>query len=173
MSMMPGYSASSSARRLTRRSFLAASALAGSAAWAVGTSSAASASGAAVRRAGSSPPGAALAWHDITDQTVNAAAFTEPVTQSRTWAVSWLAAARALRRPDGPGYAVAALAQALHDTLAAQVPSRRAQLDASLAATLSSVPDGLARQRGIKAGASAAAALLPGPAGGGPDTASG
>jgi hypothetical protein len=149
--MTPRYPSSSSARRFTRRGFLAASALAGPAAWAVGTSGAASASGLAVRRAGGSPPGAGLAWHDITDQTVNAASFTEPVTQSRAWAVSWLAAARALRRPDGPGYAEAALAQALHDTLAAQVPGRRAQLDASLAATLSSVPDGPARQRGIRA----------------------
>ena len=113
-----------------------------------------------------------LAWHDITDQTVNAANFAEPVTQSRTWAVSWLAAARALRRPDGPGYAVAALAQALHDTLAAQVPGRRTQLDASLAATLSSVPDGRAKQRGIRAGASEAAAVLAERAGDGLDVAS-
>ena len=93
--MTPRYPSSSSARRFARRGFLAASALAGSAAWAVGTSSAASASGAAVRRAGGSTPGAALAWHDITNQTVNAASFTELVTQSRAWAVSWLAAARA------------------------------------------------------------------------------
>ena len=54
-----------------------------------------------------------LAWHDITNQTVNAANFAEPVTQSRTWAVSWLAAARALRRNHEGDYAVAAFTQAL------------------------------------------------------------
>jgi hypothetical protein len=38
-----------------------------------------------------------LTWHDLTAQVVAAAAFPEPVIQSRTWAVSWLAAARATR----------------------------------------------------------------------------
>jgi len=63
--------------------------------------------------------------------------------------VSWLAAARALRGNDHADYAVTAFAQALHDTLAAQVPSQQASLDSSLAATLASVPDGPAKKRGI------------------------
>ena len=41
-------------------------------------------------------------WYDITDQTITAAAFPEPATQSRTWSVSWLAAARAVRRRARP-----------------------------------------------------------------------
>jgi hypothetical protein len=52
------------------------------------------------------------------------------------------------------------------------VPGRRTQLDASLAATLSSVPDGPAKQRGIRAGASEAAAVLAERAGDGLDVAS-
>ena len=52
------------------------------------------------------------------------------------------------------------------------MPGRRAQLDASLAATLSSVPDGRAKQRGITVGAHEAAAVLAERAGDGLDTAS-
>jgi hypothetical protein len=150
----------------TRRSFLTASALAVPAAYLL-------ADGArpafAAKRDNA---GTALAWHDITNQTVSAAAFPEPVTQSRTWAVSWLAAARAVRREHNPDFGTAALAQALHDTLAAQVPSQQAALDASLAATLESVHDGHAKRRGIAAGAHEAAFILAERAGDGLDTAS-
>jgi hypothetical protein len=150
----------------TRRSFLTASALAVPAAYLL-------ADGA--RPAFAAPPGnagTALAWHDITSQTVAAAAFAEPVTQSRTWAVSWLAAARAVLPDRNPDYGAAALAQALHDALAAQVPSQQAALDASLAAALESVPNGHAKQRGIAAGAHEAAVILAERAGDGLDTAS-
>ena len=140
------------------------------AAWAAGTSGVASA--AAARRAEATSSAVGLAWHDITNQAVSAAKFAEPVTQSRTWAVSWLAAARALRGIDDGDYAVAALAQALHDTLAAQVPSQQASLDASLAATLAPVPDGPAKKSGITAGAREASVILAERAGDGLDTAS-
>ena len=130
------------------------------------------ASAAPARRAEATPSAVGLAWHDITSQAVQAANFAEPVTQSRTWAVSWLAAARALRRTDNGDFAVAAFAQALHDTLAAQVPSQQASLDASLAATLASVPGGPARKRGISAGAHEASVILAERAGDGLDTAS-
>jgi hypothetical protein len=172
MPTMPQPFSSSPARRITRRGFLAASTLAVPAAWVAGTSGVASASGLTARRADAGTPSIGLTWHDITDQTVSAANFAEPVTQSRAWAVSWLATARALRRSGDPDYAVAALARALHDTLAAQVPSQQAQLDARLADTLSAVPDGQAKQRGITAGASEAAAILAERAGDGLDTAS-
>lgn len=148
--------------RVSRRGFLAASAIAGPVAWAIGASGAA--------RAASAPVG--LAWHDITNATVTAAAFAEPVTQSRTWAVSWLAAARAIQGSGDPDYGTAAFGQALHDTLVAQVPAQQAQLDASLAATLASVPDGAAKRRGIAAGASEAATIIAERAGDGLDTAS-
>ncbi|MBO0824844.1 MAG: phosphatase PAP2 family protein [Actinobacteria bacterium] len=150
----------------TRRSLLAASVLAVPAAYLL-------ADGAQPSFAATADnAGVALAWHDITNQTVSAAAFPEPVTQSRTWAVSWLAAARAVLQDRHPNYGAAALAQALHDTLAAQVPSQQAVLDASLAATLGSVPDGPAKRRGIAAGASEASATLAERAGDGLDTAS-
>jgi hypothetical protein len=117
--------------------------------------------------------GVALHWYDVTTQTVAAAALPEPVTQSRVWAVSWLAAARAL---DGPGhdpsYQVAAFAQALHDTLAAQVPGQQAELDNDLAITLSEVPNSPAKQDGIAAGREQASAVLAERAGDGLDTAS-
>jgi hypothetical protein len=150
----------------SRRSFLTASALAVPAAWLL-TDGARTALAAPADTSGT-----ALAWHDITNQTVNAAAFPEPVTQSRTWAVSWLAAARAVRRDRDPDYGTAALAQALHDTLAAQVPSQQAALAASLTDTLASVPDGDAKQRGIAAGAQEASVILAERAGDGLDIAS-
>ena len=168
--MLPHLPPSPSSRRVSRRGFLAASAIAVPAAWAFGTSGVASA--ASARRAGGTSSAVSLTWHDITNQAVNAANFAEPVTQSRTWAVSWLAAARALRGSHHADYAVAAFAQALHDTLAAQVPSQQASLDASLAATLTSVPDGPAKKRGIAAGAHEASVILAERAGDGLDTAS-
>ena len=126
MPTLPHLPPSASSRRVSRRGFLAASAVAVPAAWAFGTSGVASA--APARRAEGTSSAVALAWHDITSQAVQAANFAEPVTQSRRWAVDWLAAARALRRTDRGDFAVAAFAQALHDTLAAQVPGRRASL---------------------------------------------
>ena len=167
---MPQVPPSSSSRRVSRRGFLAASAIAVPAAWAVGTSGFAIA--APTRRAGAASSAVGLTWHDITNQTVGAASFPEPVTQSRTWAVSWLAAARAVRGHGDGDYAVAAFAQALHDTLVAQVPSQQASLDASLAATLASVPAGPAKNRGIAAGAHEASVVLVERAGDGLDTAS-
>ena len=158
MSTLPHLPPPASSRRVSRRGFLAASTIAVPAAWAFGTSGVASA--APARRAEGTSSAVGLAWHDITSQAVQAANFAEPVTQSRTWAVSWLAAARALRGKDNGDFAVAALAQALHDTLAAQVPSQQASLDASLAATLASVPDGPARKRGIAAGGHEASVIL-------------
>lgn len=114
----------------------------------------------------------ALNWYDITNHTISAAAFPEPVTGSRTWSVSWLAAARAVGHSRDPQYSTAAFAQALHDTLAAIVPSQAAALDADLAATLATVPDGAAKSAGIAAGSAQAAAVLAQRAGDGLDTAS-
>jgi hypothetical protein len=114
----------------------------------------------------------ALQWYDITNQTITAAAYPEPVTQSRAWSVSWLAAARAVRHSHSPNYAVAAFAQALHDTLAAQVPSQQPQLDADLASTLAAIPGGFAKGAGIAEGKQQASAVLTERQGDGLDTAS-
>ena len=114
----------------------------------------------------------ALKWHDLTAQVVAAAAFPEPVTQSRTWAVSWLAAARATRHERSWSHSSAALAQALHDTLVALVPSQQAALDSALASTLAGISPGEQKQRGIADGTAAAARTLSERAGDGLDTAS-
>lgn len=114
----------------------------------------------------------ALEWFDLSKNTVAAAAFPEPITASRTWAVSWLTAARAVDEGSGWRFQGAAFATALHDTLASQVPSRQAQLDAALASTLAGIPDGRQKSRGVAAGQDEAAAILAERAGDGLDTAS-
>jgi len=114
----------------------------------------------------------ALQWFDTTQATVTAAGFPQPVTQTRTWAVSWLAAARAVQDGSPWTFQRAAFASALHDTLLAQVPSQQPQLDAALAATLAGIPDGHRKSRGIEAGQDEAAAVLAERAGDGLDTAS-
>ncbi len=114
----------------------------------------------------------ALQWFDLTNQTVAAAAFPEPITQSRTWAVSWIAADRAVQDGYGPRFQAAAFATALHDTLVAQVPGQQAQLDAALSSTLSGIPNGWDKSRGLAAGQHEASLILAQRAGDGLDTAS-
>ncbi|HSS43385.1 MAG TPA: vanadium-dependent haloperoxidase [Solirubrobacterales bacterium] len=114
----------------------------------------------------------ALQWFDVSKDTVAAAGFPEPITSTRTWAVSWLAAARAAEDGFGWRFQDAAFAQALHDTLVAQVPSRQAQLDAALASTLAGIPDGWQKNFGIAAGQHEASKALAERAGDGLDTAS-
>jgi hypothetical protein len=109
---------------------------------------------------GLSTSAVALNWYDITDRTITAAAYPEPVTQSRAWSVSWLAATRAVGHRRDRSYVVAAFAQAVHDTLAAQVPTQQTQLDADLAQTLADVPNGPAKSAGILAGHHQAQAVL-------------
>jgi hypothetical protein len=114
-----------------------------------------------------------LRWYDITSQTVAAAAYPEAVSGSRAWAVSWLVAARAVgQNADNRSFATAALAQALHDTLATQVPSQQSALDGDLASTLAGIPDGPSKSAGIAAGQQQAAQVLAQRAGDGLDTAS-
>ena len=114
----------------------------------------------------------ALDWFELTKQTVAAAAFPQPVTQSRTWAVAWIAAARAVGDGFGSRFQTAAFATALHDTLAAQVPSQQPQLDAALASTLAGIPNGWEKKLGIAAGQYEANRALAQRAGDGLDTAS-
>jgi hypothetical protein len=98
MSTLPHLPPSPSSRRVSRRGFLAASAIALPAAWAVGTSGVADA--AAARRVEATSSAVGLAWHDITNEAVNAAKSAEPVAQSRTWATRASPSALAL---DGYG----------------------------------------------------------------------
>ncbi|MEV5318117.1 vanadium-dependent haloperoxidase [Streptomyces sp. NPDC052687] len=98
----------------------------------------------------------ALTWYDATAETIATAGAPTQVTNSRTWAIGWLAAARATRAvPDGVErrpYQEAALAAAVHRALVTLVPSRAEQLDAQLTATLDAIPDGPAERRGVAAG---------------------
>jgi hypothetical protein len=114
-----------------------------------------------------------LQWYDITNSTVTDAAFPQPVTASNAWDVSWLAASHAVehRRRD-PRYQVAALAQALHDTLVWLVPGQQIQLDSDLASTLATIPNGPAKSDGIAAGQQAAASVIADRQNDGLDTAS-
>jgi hypothetical protein len=137
-----------------------------------------SAGAATAHRHGHSPPrpstdpALSLQWFDITKTTVAAAGFPEPVTQSRTWAVSWLGAARAVKDGFGARFQTAAFATALHDTLVAQVPSQQPQLDAALASTLAGIPNGLEKRLGVAAGQYEAKKVLAEREGDGLDTAS-
>lgn len=113
-----------------------------------------------------------LEWYDLTVEAVTASGAPTQVTNSRTWAVAWLAAARALRRSDAAAYQQAALATAVHDVLVDQIPARAADLDAALTATLARVPAGRAKERGIAGGRAEASALLAARTGDGLDPAS-
>jgi hypothetical protein len=114
----------------------------------------------------------ALDWFDVTQATVAAAGFPEPVTQGRTWAVSWLSAARAVRDGLGPRFQEAAFVTALHDSLVAQVPGQQSQLDAALTSSLAAIPDGWQKSLGVTAGQHEASRALAERAGDGLDTAS-
>lgn len=91
-----------------------------------------------------------LDWYDTTARTVAATAAPTQITNNRTWAIGWIAAARAAREaPAGPArgrFQDAAVASAVHDVLVGLAPSRRADLDAALAATLGRIPDGPAEE---------------------------
>jgi hypothetical protein len=117
----------------------------------------------------------ALDWFDETADTVAAAGVPAQSVNSRTWAVSWIAAARAVRDVDrgyGRAAETPALATAVHDALAAQIPSRAPELDAALAATLAGIADGRRKDAGVAAGRRAAAETLAARAGDGLDLAS-
>lgn len=114
----------------------------------------------------------ALQWYDLTNAAVSAAAQPEQVTQNRIWAVSWIAAGRAVERGHDPRFQAAAFATALHDALVALVPGQTPQLDAALAGTLAGLPAGGAKTAGIAAGRAAAVQALAERTGDGLDTAS-
>ncbi len=107
---------------------------------------------------------AALEWYDISTETVLFHGSRTGLTNQRTWAIAWLAAARALRAtPRHAGsrdYQRAALASAVHSALVSLVPSRATELDAALDTTLARIPAGVARDRGVTVGAREALALL-------------
>lgn len=112
-----------------------------------------------------------LEWYDLTRAAVAAAGQPEQATQNRIWAVSWIAAARAVAEGRDRAFQTAAFASALHDTLVTLAPAQAPQLDAALAATLATVPEGSAKTHGIAAGQHEAARSLAERAGDGLETA--
>ena len=118
----------------------------------------------------------ALDWYDATAATVAAAGAATQVTNSRTWAISWLAAARAAsvvpRGLDRGVFQDAALASAVHGALVALVPSRTRELDTTLRTTLERLPDGPAKTKGAAAGVRQARLVLASREGDGLDPAS-
>ncbi|MFF9899660.1 vanadium-dependent haloperoxidase [Streptomyces longispororuber] len=118
----------------------------------------------------------ALAWYDATAETIATAGAPTQITNSRTWAISWLAAARAVRSVpagvDRGAYQEAALAGAVHRALVTLAPSRKEQLDATFKETLDAIPDGPAEKRGVTAGERQADVVLASRQGDGLDPAS-
>ncbi|MEU9337700.1 vanadium-dependent haloperoxidase [Streptomyces sp. NPDC048290] len=118
-----------------------------------------------------------LAWYDATSAALAAAGAPTQITNSRTWAIGWLAAARAAHTvpggvPDRDAYRAAALSGAVHHALVTLVPGHAGQLDATLARTLAALPAGTARDLGVAAGRRAAGAVLADRRGDGLDPAS-
>jgi hypothetical protein len=115
----------------------------------------------------------ALEWYDTTVATIQADGAPTQITNNRTWAIGWLAAARAVRHaPPGPqqkDYQDAALAASVHDALVTLVPSQGSQLHAALDRTLSRIPNGPAKDQGVTAGRDEARAALESRAGDGLD----
>jgi hypothetical protein len=99
-------------------------------------------------------------------QTIDTAAATgNEVSARRVWAISWLAAQRAIdtSHPSSNPFQDAAVATAVHDVLIALVPSRTDTLNTALAASLTAIPDSPdspAEQAGIHAGHHAATRTL-------------
>jgi hypothetical protein len=112
-----------------------------------------------------------LQWYDLTRDAVRVSGQPEQVTQNRIWAVSWIAAARAVDQRNPATFNVPAFATALHDTLVGLAPAAAPQLDAALASTLAGVPGGSAKAQGIAAGQHEAARSLAERAGDGLETA--
>jgi hypothetical protein len=112
-----------------------------------------------------------LEWYDVTASTIGVITGPQQVTNSRTWAVAWIAAGRAVSavRP-GPD-AELALAAAVHTTLLSTNPAAAPALDAAFAATLARLSAGHP-DRAVKVGTAAARAVLAERAGDGLDPAS-
>ncbi|GLW91261.1 vanadium-dependent haloperoxidase [Actinokineospora globicatena] len=103
---------------------------------------------------------AVVEWYDVTAGVLAAAPAPTQVTNNRTWAISWLAAARAVRHGHDRAFTEAAVASAVHDSLVRLVPSRAAEVDSALATTLARIPSGAAKSRGVAAGSAQARRTL-------------
>ncbi|MCU7725453.1 vanadium-dependent haloperoxidase [Actinoplanes sp. KI2] len=121
--------------------------------------------------AAAAPADTLLEWYDLTAATIGVITGPQQVTNSRTWAVAWIAAGRAVSAVRPGADAELALAAAVHETLLGTNPAAAPALDAALAATAARLsarhPD-----RAVAAGIEAARAVLAERAGDGLDPAS-
>jgi hypothetical protein len=110
-------------------------------------------------------------WYDATrvavDQAGYPAAGNTQITASRTWAIAWGAADRAIAAlpatlsPGGRDVATrAALSTAVHDALAGLLPNAKGLVDEARRRTLTRLPGSAAKDAGKAAGRKAAAELL-------------
>ncbi|MGY0004788.1 vanadium-dependent haloperoxidase [Micromonospora sp. I033] len=113
-----------------------------------------------------------LEWYDVTAATIGVITGPLQVNSSRTWAIGWIAAWRAVTRVRGGAPRDAALAGAVHETLTALLPARAADLDAALAATLDRLGPAAAVRAAVESGRDAARGVLAERAGDGLDLAS-
>lgn len=101
-------------------------------------------------------PSTVLDWYDTTAETIATGGSSAQITNNRTWTISWIAAARAVREVprgvDRSDYQDAALASAVHRSLTVLAPTRAAELDAALQRTLEGIRDGRAEKLGKAAG---------------------
>lgn len=103
-------------------------------------------------------------WWEVSATMLNSADAPVGTENTRAWAITWLAPARAvnLSPTAGPAgdYHKAAFVAAAYECLATFVPARRSELDRALATTLSRIPDGPAETQGVAAGRAEARAVL-------------
>ncbi|WP_433379546.1 vanadium-dependent haloperoxidase [Actinoplanes sp. CA-142083] len=112
-----------------------------------------------------------LEWYDLNASTIGVITGPQQVTNSRTWAIAWIAAWRAVAAVRPGAEAELALAAAVHQTLIGTNPAAAPALDAALAATLARLSVRRA-DWAVAAGADAARAVLAERAGDGLDLAS-
>ncbi|GAB3179802.1 PAP2 superfamily protein [Micromonospora palomenae] len=101
-----------------------------------------------------------LEWYDVTAATIGVISGPLQVNSSRTWAIGWIAAWRAVTRTRREAPAAAALAGAVHETLTTLVSARTADLDAALAVTLGRLGTSPAVRAAVDGGREAARAVL-------------
>jgi PAP2 superfamily len=112
-----------------------------------------------------------LEWYDLTATTIGVITGPQQVTNSRTWAIAWIAAWRAVSTLRPGADAELALAAAVHETLVTTNPAATPALDAAFAAAQARLS--VRRpERAVAAGVDAARAVLAERAGDGLDLAS-
>ncbi|GAA4607779.1 hypothetical protein BJY16_006504 [Actinoplanes octamycinicus] len=118
------------------------------------------------------PADSVLTWYDTTAAAIATGGAATQVTNNRTWAIAWLAGARAQTGTHSAVGQRAALAGAVHQTLITLIPGQQAAADATLATELAALPDRRQVRDGVAAGRAAAQRLIAERTGDGLDPAS-